>query len=46
MADKLMDISFTKDICENRIKLLCEVADNNANAIKIIESINNYNVHP
>ena len=46
LAEKLMVTDFTPDICSERNRLLAEVADNAANARKIIESINNYNVHP
>ncbi|HUW92223.1 MAG TPA: hypothetical protein VMV74_03585 [Bacteroidales bacterium] len=46
LAARLMEIDFTDDIIRKRDILLREVADNQSNAIKIIESINSYNVHP
>ncbi|HSO78380.1 MAG TPA: hypothetical protein VLQ76_07420, partial [Bacteroidales bacterium] len=44
LAARLMETDFTDDIIRKRDILLREVADNQANAIKIIESINNHNV--
>jgi hypothetical protein len=46
LAARLMETPFTDDIARRRDVLLRKVADNQANAIKIIESINNHNVHP
>jgi len=45
-ATRLMETDFTEDIIRRRDGLLRDVADNQANAIKIIESIHNHNVHP
>lgn len=41
-TDRLMKENFTDEIKQERTRLLAEVADNNVNARKIIESINNY----
>jgi hypothetical protein len=46
LADRLMDIDFSADIILQRDALLLKVADNQTNAIKIIESIHRHNVHP
>jgi hypothetical protein len=46
LATRLMETGFTEDIIRRRDVLIRKVADNQANAIKIIESINNHNVHP
>jgi hypothetical protein len=45
LADQLMNEEFGPEIKEKRRMLLCEVADNSLNARRIIESINNYNIH-
>ena len=45
LAGRLMETEFTDDIIRKRDVLLREVADNQTNAIKIIESVNNHNVH-
>ena len=46
LADELMKVEFAPEIKRERNNILIEIADNNANARKIIESIINHNVHP
>jgi hypothetical protein len=46
LAARLMETDFTEEIIHKRNSLLREVADNQENAIKIIKSIQNHNVHP
>ena len=46
IAEKLMETDFSDDEIQKRNILLRDVADNKTNAIKIIESIRNHNVHP
>lgn len=43
LADNLMKEDFTSEMKAKRNLLLCEVADNNANVTKILESINRHN---
>jgi len=46
LTHDLMKMEFTNEMRAERTKLVHKVADNGANARKIIESVNNHNVRP